>query len=139
MPLASVSFPEKIFPRLRHLKLVIVDDSRIVRERLTDLLMEVDGVEIVGMAEDAPQAREIIGTQKPDAATIDLRMQDDNGLDLLAEVKANYPSMIAIVLTNYASDENRKKSLDRGADYFFDKSHDVGKLVSVLKVLSVRH
>jgi DNA-binding NarL/FixJ family response regulator len=119
--------------------LVIVDDSRIVRERLTDLLMEVDGVEIVGVAEDAPQAREIIGARKPDAATIDLRMQDDNGLDLLAEVKEKYPAMIAIVLTNYASDENRKKSLDRGADYFFDKSHDVGKLVSVLKVLSVRH
>ncbi len=39
-----------------------------------------------------------------------------------------YPAMIAIVLTNYASAENRKKSLDRGADYFFDKSHDVSKL-----------
>lgn len=138
MPLASVSVP-KYFPRLRRLKLVIVDDSRIVRERLTDLLMEVDGVEIVGLAEDALQAREIIGARKPDAATIDLRMQNDNGLDLLTEVKKKYPAMIAIVLTNYASDENRKKSLDRGADYFFDKSHDVSKLVSVIKVLSVRH
>jgi DNA-binding response OmpR family regulator len=43
------------------------------------------------------------------------------------------------VLTNYASPENRKKSLDCGADYFFDKSNDVSKLVSVIKALSVRH
>jgi len=119
------------------MKLVIVDDSKIVRERLIDLLAEVDGVEIVGQAEDAPQAWQIIGARRPDAATIDIRMQEGNGLDLLADVKEKFPSMIAIVLTNYASAENRKKSLDRGADYFFDKSHDVSKLVSVIKVLSL--
>jgi DNA-binding NarL/FixJ family response regulator len=133
MPLASVSFQWKF----SGMKLVIVDDSKIVRERLIDLLAEVDGVEIVGQAEDAPQAWQIIGARRPDAATIDIRMQEGNGLDLLADVKEKFPSMIAIVLTNYASAENRKKSLDRGADYFFDKSHDVSKLVSVIKVLSL--
>ena len=104
------------------MRILIVDDSPVVRERLTALLAELEGVEVVGQAQDVVGAVAAIRALRPDVVTLDIRMPGGNGIEALAEVKKVQPAPIVIMLTNYPYPQYRKKCLDAGADYFLDKS-----------------
>lgn len=114
------------------MRVLIADDSVIVRERLISLLTDIRGLEVVGQAGDAAEARGLAEKLKPDVAILDLRMPKGSGADLLHDIKQLDPAPTVIMLTNYPHPENRKKCIDRGADYFFDKSTEFNKVVSVL-------
>ncbi len=115
------------------MRVLIADNSALVRERLTYLLADLKGVEITGQARDALEVRSLAKRLKPDVAILDLRMPKGGETDLLFDVKKVHPSAKVIVLTNDAYPEIRNKCFDEGADYFFDKSTEFQKVVSVLK------
>ena len=117
------------------MKVLIADDSPIVRERLIDLLSELTGVELVGQAVDGMEAFELVVKLKPDVAIVDVRMPRRTGIDLLRYASKNPNAPRFIVLTNYPTPENREKCLDLGAEFFFDNSSEIEKVVDVLKVL----
>lgn len=111
---------------------MIVDDSAVIRQRLVRLLSELYGVEVVGQADDVPVAKELVKKLKPDVAILDIRMPSGSGADLLQELKQLKPSPTVIMLTNYPYPENRKKCMDLGADFFFDKSTEFQEAVRLL-------
>jgi len=115
------------------MRIVIADDSDVVRQRLVRLLDDLAGVKVVGEADDVPAARDMVQKLKPDVAILDIRMPSGSGADLVPELKKLNPVPKVIMLTNYALPENRKKCMDNGADFFFDKSTEFQKVVSVLK------
>ena len=114
------------------MRILIADDSAVVRARLISLLADLRGIEVVGQAEDAIQARNLAEKLRPDVAILDLRMPKGSGADVLSDLKKLNPTPKVIMLTNYPHPENRKKCMDEGADYFFDKSNEFQKVVSVL-------
>jgi DNA-binding NarL/FixJ family response regulator len=120
------------------MRILIADDSAVVRERLLQFLHDVEGVEVVGQAKDALEAKVMAERLKPDVAILDLRMPKGSGADVLHDIKKLQPSPRVIMLTNYSHPENKKKCIDFGADYFFDKSTEFQKVVSVLKSM-VQH
>lgn len=115
------------------IKILIADDSAIVRERLRHLLVDLGGVEVVGQAGDADEARNLAVKLRPDVAILDLRMPSGSGADVLSDLKKLDPAPRVIMLTNYPHPENRKKCIDQGADYFFDKSTEFQKVLAVVK------
>ena len=115
------------------MKILIADDSLIVRDRLVTLLTEVHGIEVVGQAKDATEATSLAAELRPDVAILDLRMPKGSGADVLRDIKKLNPTPKVIILTNYPHPENRKKCIDRGADYFFDKSTEFKKVMVVLR------
>ena len=115
------------------MRIVIADDSIVVRQRLIRMLGDVNGVEVVGQADDVPSARNLVESLKPDVAILDIRMPTGSGADLVPDLKKLDPAPKVIMLTNYAYPENRKKCMDGGADFFFDKSTEFQKIVGVLK------
>jgi DNA-binding NarL/FixJ family response regulator len=117
------------------MKILIADDSSVVRERLKSLLTDVQGIEVVGQAQDALEARDLVEKLMPDVAILDLRMPKGSGADVLLDIKKLNPTPMVIMLTNYPHPENRKKCMERGADYFFDKSTEFQNVLSVLKVM----
>ncbi len=106
-----------------------------MRVRLADLLLDVEGVESVAQAPDALRALDLVKTLKPDVAIVDVRMPTRSGIDLLEDVKRSGQALKVIMLTNYATPENREKCLSLGADYFFDKSSEIEQVINVLKYL----
>jgi len=117
------------------MKVLIVDDSSIIRVRLAELLTEVEGIEIVAQADNAYEAADLVRTLEPDVAIVDLRMPKRSGMDLIEDVKnAPQPPKI-IMLTNFPTPENRERCLSYGADYFFDKSSEIEEVMAVLKDL----
>jgi DNA-binding NarL/FixJ family response regulator len=120
------------------LRILIADNSAVIRERLTQMLSELRGIEVVAQAQDGQEATNLARKTKPDVAILDLRMPKGNGVDVLTAIKKFHPAPTVIMLTNYAYPENRKQCIDKGADYFFDKSTEFQKVVSVLNVMTSR-
>jgi DNA-binding NarL/FixJ family response regulator len=115
------------------MRVVIADDSVIIRQRLARLFSDVEGIEVVGQADDVPVARELVGRLKPDVAILDFRMRTGSGADLVPELKQLVPELKVIMLTNYPYPENRRKCVELGADFFFDKSTEFHRVLSVLR------
>ena len=121
------------------MKILIADDSAILRERLASLLHDLDGIESIEQAEDTTKARELVQKMKPDVAILDVRMPKGGGIDLLHDIRRQaHPSTTIIMLTNYAFAETRDKCIGGGANYFFDKSTEFMKVVAVLREMLSR-
>jgi DNA-binding NarL/FixJ family response regulator len=118
--------------QLPQIRVLLVDDSVIVRERLTLLLSDLPHVEVVGEVDDAPQALELIRRRKPDVVILDIHLPHGSGLELLPDIKREFPAMTVIMLTNYPYPQYRAKCLANGADFFFDKSTEFQKIAGVM-------
>lgn len=81
------------------IKVLIVDDSSTMRHILASVLSRDPGIQVVGQAEDAYQAREAIKQLNPDVMTLDVEMPNMNGLDFLERVMRLRPMPIIMVST----------------------------------------
>ena len=117
------------------MRVLIVDDSALIRVRLAELLTELEGIEIVAQSDNAYDAADLIRQLEPDVAILDLRMPKRSGMDLIGDVKSSPQPPKIIMLTNFPTPENREKCLSSGADYFFDKSSEIEGVMAVLKDL----
>lgn len=117
--------PHRSLPQI---KVFIVDDSLIVRERLTTMLVELVGVEVVGQAEDVATAISAIGRLRPDVVILDIRMPGGSGIDVLRQTKQARPELMVIILTNYPYSGYRQRCLQAGADFFLDKSAEFDQI-----------
>lgn len=117
------------------MKVFVVEDSAVVRERLLEMIREIEDVEVVGEAETYDAAVSGILTTRPDVAVLDIKLADErgSGIDVLAEVKKGLPAMRAIMLSNYATPQHMKASADAGAEYFLDKSADFERIAEILE------
>jgi two-component system chemotaxis response regulator CheB len=79
------------------IRVLIVDDSAIVRKMLTDELAHCDDIEVVGTAVDPLVAREKIAKLRPDVITLDVEMPRMDGLTFLAELMMQDPSPVVMV------------------------------------------
>jgi DNA-binding NarL/FixJ family response regulator len=117
------------------MKVFIADDSALLRERLIDMLSELEGIEIVGQAQDSLSAVRSIHKLKPDVVILDIWMPGGSGFNVLQNIKKNKVAPVVIMFTNYPYSQYRKKCMDEGADFFFDKSSEFEKINEVLKQL----
>ncbi len=84
----------------------------------------IDGVEIVGEAEEAGAALSGIDTTRADVMVLDLRLTVGTGIELLVSIAKIMSPAITIVLTNHSSMWFRQACLAAGAQYFFDKTSE---------------
>ena len=104
------------------IKVLIVDDSLFMRSLVSDILTSDPGIEVVGTAKNAAEARKAIRKQRPDCITLDLILPGENGLSLLKDIMARTPTPV-IILSAYskAGAEVTMKCLDAGAVGFVPK------------------
>jgi DNA-binding NarL/FixJ family response regulator len=113
-------------------RVLIVDDSKQVRERLISLLSDYPEIRIVGQSGNGKEAMNALDAQKPDTVILDIRLPGRNGIQLLREIKSAHPEITVIMLTNYDFEQYRKQCMQFGADYFFNKTLEFEKVVNVL-------
>ena len=99
------------------------------------MLSEIEGIEIIGEAQDGIEARDRIPELKPDVLILDIRMPWRSGIDVLRDIKQSDPATKVIILTNYPYPQYRKKCMEEGADFFFDKSTEFEKVPEVIEQL----
>jgi DNA-binding NarL/FixJ family response regulator len=116
----------------------LVDDSPVVRDRLVSMIAELPGVEIIGQADIAFEAIDAIRRLKPGVVVLDISMPGGSGMYVLETIKRERLSPVVIMLTNFAHEQYRKKCLQLGADYFFDKTTEFEKVIEVLREIPGR-
>jgi len=117
--------------------ILIVDDSPEFRRSLVRLLETLGDVKIVGEAGSVWEAVHLAAEIKPEAVILDIRLPGGSGFDVLREIRKNEEKApVVVMLTNYASAHYRQKSLEDGADYFFDKSTEFEEVLAILKRVS---
>jgi DNA-binding NarL/FixJ family response regulator len=117
------------------MRVLIVDDSEALVQRLASSLASVTGFEIVGYAKNVAGALEGIRKVKPDVVILEIRMGGGSGFDVLQALQEDPFQPIVIVLSNYSSRQYRKKCLQLGARFFFDKSAEFEKVAELLRTL----
>jgi DNA-binding NarL/FixJ family response regulator len=123
-------------PPASELLVLVVEDSGIVRERLIRLLSTVPNLRIVAEATTAAEAISKIAECAPDVVTLDLRLEQSSGLEVLRAVEDSVRRPCMAVLTNYGDSQSRRECIALGADFFFDKSLELVNLRSVLTELA---
>lgn len=118
------------------MKLLIVDDSDILRGRLVEILSEIEGLEIVGEQKTSIKVVDVVESLKPDVVILDIRMPGENGISLLEAIKKGKSPPIVIMFTNYPYLQYRKKCMDLDADFFFYKAIEFEKLVKLINKLA---
>jgi DNA-binding response OmpR family regulator len=112
-------------------RVLVIDDSAVIRSRLVRMLQDIDGVE-VDEAEDADAGIEAARRVHPDAVILDIRLREGSGLHVLQALKTDPAPPLVIMLTNHPSEHHRRWCRDHGADFFFDKSREFEKVLDVL-------
>lgn len=117
------------------MKVLIVDDSTAIRERLVEMVHEVEGMSVAGQAGDVAEAIANIRDLQPDVVLLDLAMPGGSGFDVLRALPIEGWSPVPLILSNHATAQYRQESLRLGAHSFFDKSRDWEHLRSTLESL----
>ena len=109
-------------------KVFLVEDAPLLRERLEGLIAAIPGAQCVGHAAAASPAIASIVALRPDVVVLDIHLAEGNGFDVLRGLRAAQLAPAVFVLTNYPSEAYRQTAVRLGARGFFDKSHEVERL-----------
>lgn len=121
------------------IQLLIVDDRAVVRKELRNLFALTGNITVIGEAADGWEALHQARTLRPDIVLMDLEMPEMDGFEATRQIKTQGLARAVIVFTVYASDANRQKALEAGADAFVVKGTDVRCLLDLFEQFSPGH
>lgn len=114
------------------MKTFIVEDSRVILDKLIATLEELTPVSVVGTAADEASAVAWLKAhaETPELMIVDIFLKSGSGLGVLRAAQALQLPARRVVLTNYATDDIRAACEKLGADRVFDKSNQVEELLA---------
>ena len=128
------------------IKVLVVDDSPVVRDFLVYLLSRDPALLVVGTARDGEEALAIVAEQRPDVITMDIRMPKMNGLEATRLIMERHPTPIVIVSGNLSEEENASfRAIEVGALAVLQRPAGIGhpeheattrELVRTVKLMS---
>jgi DNA-binding NarL/FixJ family response regulator len=122
------------------MKVLVVDDSALLRERMVSMISELPEIAKIGQAQNASQALNSVHKLNPDVVILDIRLSEGNGIEVLQKIKKENSAPVTIMFTNFPYAQYRKKCKEAGADFFFDKSTEFHKITGVLeKIIQKSH
>jgi DNA-binding NarL/FixJ family response regulator len=119
------------------IRVLIVDDQRLVRAGLRVLLEQAGDIEVVGEAGDGAEALALVQRRNPDIVLMDVRMPVLDGLEASRRLLATYAGSVAvIVLTTFDADEYVYEALRAGASGFLLKDTPEEQLLESIRIVA---
>ena len=118
------------------IRVVLVDDSVVVRERIAALLTVLPGIEIVGQASEALAGLAFCQALRPDVMILDIGLPGPSGIELLKSVKQQSKPPVVVMLTNHNSPQMRTKCFELGAEFYFYKPEEFEKAIEVCRKIA---
>jgi DNA-binding NarL/FixJ family response regulator len=115
------------------IRVLIVDDQRVVRDGLVLLIGMLDGIEVVGAARDGAEAVRLAEESRPDVVLMDLSMPVLDGTAATAALRERIPECKVLVLTTYADDNSVFPALRAGARGYLTKDSDSDQLETAIR------
>lgn len=121
---------------MKHHRIVIAEDHRILREGLKSLIQSSDGLEIVAEAEDGAEAIRAVEKHNPDLLLLDLSMPRMSGISVIKDLKSRFPEVKILALTIHDSEDYILESFHSGLDGYCLKDASHNELIqAVTRVL----
>ncbi|MDZ4721912.1 MAG: response regulator transcription factor [Roseiflexaceae bacterium] len=118
------------------IRIILVEDQRIVREGLIALLEDEPEIEIVGEAPDGAEAVELYQRMRPDVVLMDLQMPRVDGPEATRQIRAIDSAARILVLTTYGTDEFIFKALRAGARGYLLKDASADELIAAIRAVA---
>ena len=115
------------------IKVLLVDDHRILREGLRALLSEQPGLVVVGDASDGEAALEMIAESHPDVVVMDMVMPRMSGLEATSLIRKRHPQVRVLILSMYDDDEYVQRVIQAGASGYVLKGVAADDLVLAIR------
>lgn len=131
LPYMQSAIPHKSATR-QSLRVFVVEDSLLIREKIAEMLATISGTENIGYASGAEEAIHGILRTHPDAVLLDIRLSQGSGFDVLRAVRAQAPDIAVYILSNLVIAPYRELAERLGATEFFDKSNDFWRMRDAL-------
>jgi len=116
-------------------RILLIEDSSALAERLVELLSEPGRLSIAAKAATQSDAVLRLRESSFDVLVVDIELAEGNGVAVIRQARQLYPpdaQPLIVVLTNYASDFVRDHCFAAGADYFLDKMRDISMLKGIV-------
>jgi two-component system, NarL family, response regulator len=114
-------------------RLLCVDDHRIVREGIALILSREPDITVVATAATAQEAVVEFKRHRPDITLMDLRLGETSGIEAIREIRREYPAARIIVLTMYQGDEDIHRALAAGATTYLLKDALSDELIRIVR------
>lgn len=106
--------------RERPLKLLIVDDSNVIRRRI-ERSQQIARLQVVGLANDGIAALEEFRRTDPDVVTMDITMPQMDGIECVERLVAMKPNVLILVVSALADKATAVEAMEKGANGFLNK------------------
>lgn len=120
------------------MRVLIVDDSLIIRKAIQQHLSDNYNVEVVGMAENGIVALEMFDKTKPDYVTLDINMPELDGLSVLEQMLQRDPTVNVIIVTALSDKDTALQAIEMGAKGYVIKPLTFEKLQAAVNQLTAQ-
>ena len=120
---------------MKTIRVLLVDDHKLVRAGFRALLQSLPSVEVVAEASDGREALNLIGQHAPDVVLIDIGMAGLNGLEAAARIRKNFARVRVVILSMHANEEYVVQALRTGASGYLLKDAATTELDLALRAV----
>ncbi len=118
------------------IQLVIADNHALVRAGFRSLVEELDGIEVIGEAENGRDVLQMVETLKPQIVLMDIAMPEMNGLEATARITREFPQIKVLILSMHANEEYVYQALRSGASGYLLKDSGTEELDLALRAIA---
>ncbi len=115
------------------INILIADDHELIREGLKKILKKEPDMEVMGEARNAQEIFDQVKNRKLSIVLLDISMPGLSGLDVLTELRKNYPKLPVLILSMHPEDRFAVRALKAGAAGYVTKDSAVGELVKAIR------
>ena len=114
------------------IRVLVVDDHRIVREGIRSLMEEVEDIEVVGEASNGLESIDLVESLVPDVVLMDLVMPQMDGLEATRQITEEHPDIRVLVLTSFITDDKVFPAIKAGAMGYLLKDTGSSELIDAI-------
>ena len=118
------------------IRVLLVDDHRLVRSGLQSLIESTDDLVVVGAASDGEEALELVAATRPDVVLMDLSMPGMDGIEATRRITERHADVQVMVLTSFSDGDRVQRALDAGAVGYLLKDADPHALLDGVRAVS---
>jgi DNA-binding NarL/FixJ family response regulator len=132
---SKIKNPNSPQPSATKRKVFLVDDHPIVRQGLAQLINNEADLTVVGQGEDAYQSLRAIRDAKPDLLLTDVSLKDSDGIELVKEVKSQFPKLPVLVVSMHDESMYAERALRAGAGGYVMKQEAPQTLLAAIRTV----
>jgi DNA-binding NarL/FixJ family response regulator len=118
------------------IKIMVVDDHKIVRDGIRAMLIGQKSIKFIGDAEDAESLFNFLSKTLPNVLILDIQLPGKSGIDITLDLKEKYPCISILILSSNCDEETILNAVKAGANGFLSKDTSKEELITAISAVA---